>query len=163
MRASTTDWAIAPVPPDHPDAAAVLRRYTADVAGRYYGRPATEEEVDAAIAGDPSDDLAPPDGLFLLARGRDGVAGCVGVRRVDAGTAELRRLFVSAEARGSGCGSALVAAAEQAARGLGAATIRLDTRRDLVEARSLYARRGYTEVPPFNDGPYADHWYAKRL
>jgi 4-hydroxy-4-methyl-2-oxoglutarate aldolase len=42
-------------------------------------------------------------------------------------------------------------------------TLRLDTRADLTEARRLYTRHGYREVAPFNDGPYADHWFAKTL
>lgn len=34
---------------------------------------------------------------------------------------------------------------------------------DLVEARRLYSRHGYLEVAPFNDEPYAEHWFAKHL
>jgi ribosomal protein S18 acetylase RimI-like enzyme len=56
-----------------------------------------------------------------------------------------------------------VAAAERAARELGAARIVLDTRGDLVEARALYARLGYTETGPHNADPYAEHWFAKAL
>jgi hypothetical protein len=41
--------------------------------------------------------------------------------------------------------------------------MRLDTRGDLTEARALYARLGYDEVEPFNDGPYAEHWFEKAL
>ena len=41
------------------------------------------------------------------------------------------------------------------------ATLRLDTRRDLVEAHQLSARHGYTEVRPFSHGPYSDHWFVK--
>jgi len=33
----------------------------------------------------------------------------------------------------------------------------------LVEARRLYARLGYREVPPFNAGQYAEHWFEKTL
>ncbi|HEY8981257.1 MAG TPA: GNAT family N-acetyltransferase, partial [Streptomyces sp.] len=39
----------------------------------------------------------------------------------------------------------------------------LDTRADLVEARALYARLGYTETAPHNDDKYADHWFTKPL
>ena len=45
----------------------------------------------------------------------------------------------------------------------GVTTLRLDTRRDLTEARRLYARHGYREVPPFSHGPYADHWVEKTV
>jgi hypothetical protein len=41
--------------------------------------------------------------------------------------------------------------------------VQLDTNRTLVEARALYQRNGYREVPAYNDNPYADHWFAKRL
>ncbi len=72
-------------------------------------------------------------------------------------------MFVDPVARGTGGGAALLAAAEEAAVSLGASAIRLDTRADLVEARALYARHGYREVPPFNDDRYAEHWFGKRL
>jgi hypothetical protein len=56
-----------------------------------------------------------------------------------------------------------VAAAEEAARVLGARRLILDTRGDLVEARALYARLGYTETGPHNDDIYAEHWFRKDL
>ena len=57
----------------------------------------------------------------------------------------------------------LLAELERAAVDAGLTTARLDTRKDLVEARRLYARHGYVEVPAFNDSPYADHWFGKSL
>lgn len=47
--------------------------------------------------------------------------------------------------------------------GAGRSRLRLDTRGDLVEARRLYERLGYREVPPFNAGRYAEHWLEKTL
>ncbi|MCO5967196.1 GNAT family N-acetyltransferase [Actinoallomurus soli] len=149
-------WAIGAEPVG---TAGLLRTYFTDVASRYYGRPATEAEVDAAMAEDPSDDLA----CFLVGR-YDGVpSGCVGVRLIAPGVAELTRLYVLPAARRTGGGRALLEAAESAAVRLGARTMRLDTRRDLVEARALYAAAGYEEIEPYNDGPYADHWFEKHL
>ncbi|MFD1149063.1 GNAT family N-acetyltransferase [Saccharothrix hoggarensis] len=154
-----TSWTVQPEPVDSPTAVAVIRTYLADIIARYYGRPATPEEIDQAISDDPTDDLA----AFFVGR-RDGVVrGCVGFRMVGAETAELKRMFVDPEARGTGGGAALLAAAERAAVSFGAASVRLDTRADLVEARALYARHGYREVSPFNDDRYADHWFEKRL
>jgi ribosomal protein S18 acetylase RimI-like enzyme len=57
----------------------------------------------------------------------------------------------------------LLTAVEQHARAAGAQAIRLDTRADLVEARALYARHGYVEIPAYSHGPYAEHWFEKRL
>lgn len=53
--------------------------------------------------------------------------------------------------------------AAASARAAGVHTVRLDTRSDLVEARALYARHGYAEIPCYTDSPYADHCFAKRL
>lgn len=39
----------------------------------------------------------------------------------------------------------------------------LNTRLDLIEARSLYARHGYTEIPAYCTGPYKEIWYGKEL
>ncbi|WP_305070623.1 GNAT family N-acetyltransferase [Micromonospora tarensis] len=90
------------------------------------------------------------------------MAGCAGLRwRPD--FAELTRVFVRPAHRGVGGGAALLAAVEQAARAAGAYRIRLDTRHDLVEARALYARHGYVEIPAYSRGPYAEHWFEKQL
>lgn len=34
---------------------------------------------------------------------------------------------------------------------------------DLVEARALYAALGYEEVPAFDSGRHAEHWFAESL
>ncbi|MEU4669048.1 GNAT family N-acetyltransferase [Amycolatopsis sp. NPDC023774] len=160
----TENWTISPIAVDHFDARAILREYLTDVASRYWGRPATEAEVDEALADAPSTDLVPPTGAFLVARLPDGtVAGCAGTRVVRPGLNELTKVYVRPAHRGRGGGARLVAAAEEAARSLGAEVLRLDTRHDLVEARALYARTGYTEVEPFNDDKYAEHWFSKTL
>jgi L-amino acid N-acyltransferase YncA len=64
-------------------------------------------------------------------------------------------------ARRRGLGSRLLDELETRARDHQVTTLRLDTRRDLVEARQLYAHHGYTEVRPFSRGPYSDHWFVK--
>ncbi|MDA2814931.1 GNAT family N-acetyltransferase [Nocardiopsis sp. RSe5-2] len=163
-----TNWDITPADVHGPEAAAVLREYYRDIVGRYYGREATEAEIDAAMAEDPSGSLVPPDGLFLVARAPDrpsaGPLGCVGLHWFGGGkVAEIKRLFVAPAARGLGGGVRLLEAIEKAAKEGGATLARLDTRSDLVEARRLYAANGYEEVAPFNEGPYAEHWFAKQL
>ncbi|WP_308258292.1 GNAT family N-acetyltransferase [Saccharothrix obliqua] len=154
-----TTWTVQPAPPDGPVARRLVRTYLTDIIGRYHGRPATPAEVDQAIADDPTDDLR----AFFVGALAGVPAGCAGFRLVTSETAELKRLFVHSDARGTGGGAALLAAVEEAAVSVGASAIRLDTRADLVEARALYARHGYREVPPFNSDRYADHWFEKRL
>ncbi|MFD6640080.1 GNAT family N-acetyltransferase [Micromonospora chalcea] len=85
-----TGWSTGVARPDEPDAVLLLREYMAEMVRRWYGRPERPGEVDAALAEDPSDDLAPPTGLLVLAR-RDGrLAGCAGLRW-QPGWAELTR------------------------------------------------------------------------
>jgi GNAT superfamily N-acetyltransferase len=157
------EWTITEVPVEHPDAVAVMREYMDEVASRYYGRPITEAELTRYVAEEPGADLVAPTGAFLVGR-RDGVvAGCAGTRVVAPGVSELTKVFVKPAHRGTGGGPALVAAAEDAARRLGSGLMRLDTRHDLVEARALYTKTGYAEVEPFNNGQFAEHWFAKAL
>lgn len=151
------------VAPDASDASQILRCYVDDVASRYYGRQATDEEIDASLREDPSMDLAPPSGLFLVARQHDVVLGCAGLRLLPKGVGEVKRLFVAPAARGCGLGARLMAELERVACGRGLSVLRLDTRHDLVESRRLYATLGYEEVTAFNDGRYAEHWLAKPL
>ena len=141
----------------------VLREYMSDVASRYYGRPATREEVDAALRDDPSDDLVPPRGALVVAVEDGAVLGCAGLRLLPDGVATVTRVYVAPAARRRGLGASLVTEVERLAREHGARTLRLDTRADLVEARRLYSRLGFGEVPAFNRGRYAEHWFAKTL
>ena len=134
-----------------------------DVVTRYWQRPATCEDVERALRQDPNDDVAPPAGLFVLAVADREPIGCGGVRFHDDGVAELCRVWVVRAMRRHGIGTRIVARLEQEAVTRGQTCMRLDTRRDLIEARALYARLGYREVPPFNDAPYADQWFEKQL
>ncbi|MER7834408.1 GNAT family N-acetyltransferase [Streptomyces sp. NPDC096040] len=162
-----TAWTIAPEHPGSPVAAALWRAYYTEVSDRWYlrheGRRTDPAELEREIAARPGSELAPPTGRLLVARYDGAPAGSAGVRLLDAATAELTRVFVHEGLRGRGGAALLVAAAEDTARTLGAGRIVLDTRTDLVEARALYARLGYTETEPHNDDIYAEHWFRKEL
>ncbi|MGW2489105.1 GNAT family N-acetyltransferase [Streptomyces sp. NPDC001606] len=160
-------WTIAPEPYDSPTAAALWRAYYTEVSDRWYllheGRRTDPAELEREIAAETGAHLAPPGGQLLVGR-YDGIpAGSAGVRLLTPDTAELTRVFVAEDRRGTGGAALLVAAAEEAARALGARRIVLDTRSDLREARALYARLGYTETAPHNAEPYAEHWFCKEL
>jgi GNAT superfamily N-acetyltransferase len=152
----------------------LLRAYYVEVSDRWYrlqdGRDSTPEEIETGFPRMRSDDLTAPTGAFIVARraGDDAaLGGCVGVRltRDAAGSrvAELRRMYVRPELRGAGLGTALLLCAEEVARVWGVTSMRLDTRLDLLEARGLYERQGWVEVPAFSDVFYAEVWLGKRL
>ncbi|WP_030143959.1 GNAT family N-acetyltransferase [Oerskovia turbata] len=163
-------WQVAEHPVHAPDSRAILFRYYTEVSDRFYGHATPPDDLAAGFAAQDDSGLAAPDGSFHLAwaDGGDGpvAVGCAGVELAPDATeptAELRRVFVEPAFRGRGVASALLGAAEAAARDLGAVVVRLDTRHDLVEALALYARRGYVDVPAFNEDRYAQRWLALRL
>ncbi|MET9692024.1 GNAT family N-acetyltransferase [Streptomyces sp. NPDC006514] len=162
-RTPTLSWTVTPESFATRDATALRRAYYAEVAGRYWNRQVTEAEIDQGLLDFPDDGLTPPTGRFVVGRLDGEPLACGGIRLLDPRTAELTRVYVDRRARGTGGGAALLKALEAQGRALGAERVRLDTRSDLVEARALYARHGYAEIPAYNSGPYADHWFEKRL
>jgi GNAT superfamily N-acetyltransferase len=158
-----TSWTFGPEPFDTADATALRRAYYAEVAGRYWKRPATAAEVDDGLRGDGVEQLAPPTGAFVVGRRAGTAAACGGVLLLDAERAELTRVFVRPAHRRTGGAPLLLAALEDAARALGARRMVLNTRLDLTEARALYAGCGYREIPAYCTGPYMEVWYGKEL
>ncbi|MEV0305217.1 GNAT family N-acetyltransferase [Streptomyces prasinus] len=160
-------WTVRPELPGSPVATALWRAYYTEVSDRWYllheGRRTDPGELEREIAAESGDDLVPPRGRLLVAWYGGEAAGSAGVRLLDGTTAELTRVFLHPGMRGRGGAALLVRAAEDAARASGATRLVLDTRGDLVEARALYARLGFTETEPHNGGPFAEHWFTKLL
>ncbi|WP_128980111.1 GNAT family N-acetyltransferase [Streptomyces roseicoloratus] len=156
-------WSFSPERVDTPDATALRRDYYGDVAGRYFRRVLTEDEYDQQMIDEGLDLLAPPAGAFLVGRHEGKPAACGGVVLLDAERAELTRVFIRPAFRGTGGANLLLSGLEDAARALGARRTVLNTRLDLVEARSLYTRNGYAEIPAYCTGPYMEIWYGKDL
>ena len=102
----------------------------------------TFERLEEELAGLPGK-YAPPGGALLLAM-RDGTsAGCVGLRRFDAGTGELKRLYVRPAARGLNLGQRLVDAVLAEARRLGYRRIILDSHISMTKAHAIYEASGF--------------------
>jgi GNAT superfamily N-acetyltransferase len=103
-----------------------------------------------------------PRGAFLVAM-LDGLPlGCVGLKGGGA-YAEVKRLWVAPSARGFALAKRLMSAVEDAAHDLSIRTLRLDTNSALPEAIQLYRSTGWTEIDRFNDDPYPDIFFEKRL
>lgn len=96
------------------------------------------------------EDYLPPRGCTVLARDDDGrLVGCGMLKALGEGKGELKRLFVTPEARGTGLGRRLVEARIEAARDIGLTELMVDTLSVNVEMRGLYAKMGFEEIPPF--------------
>jgi|SRR5262245_23535086 len=115
-----------------------------------------------SIAATP-EQLRPPSGLFVVATLQGAPVGCGALKFHGRRPAELKRMWVAPRTRGLGVGRRLLTELERLARDHRVRTIRLETNRSLTEAIALYRSAGYREVPPFNEEPYAHHWFAKRL
>jgi GNAT superfamily N-acetyltransferase len=110
----------------------------------------------------PSELRAPGGAYYVGFEGPDAVAGG-GLRRLDDGTAEIKRMYVRPEARSRGLAAALLRTLEDAARAMGYTAARLDTGPKQVTAQRLYRAAGYAEITPYNDNPFACFWGEKRL
>lgn len=119
---------------DDPVAVALVDELQADLTVRYGGPDPVETGVE---------EFWPPRGVFLVAWLDSRPVGCAGLKEVDTGVAELKRLYVAPSARGHGVARALLAAVEEHARAAGAARIRLITGEAQPEAVSLYASTGW--------------------
>ena len=104
----------------------------------------------------------PPGGCLLLARVGTETVGCVGVRPLEPGVAELKRLYVRPGGRARGTGRALVQAALDWARTAGYQRIRLDTLETMADAQRLYRKLGFNPCEPFGDHPVPGTLFLER-
>jgi GNAT superfamily N-acetyltransferase len=80
-------------------------------------------------------------------------AGCVGLRRIDPATAEVKRLYVRPAHRGKGLGRELLERAIREAKTRGYRRVVLDTLPTMSEARELYKAFRFQEIPPYLPAP----------
>jgi DNA-binding MarR family transcriptional regulator/GNAT superfamily N-acetyltransferase len=135
-----------------------IRSYFSELDSRFDG--GFDPGLSASTA---PEELVEPAGLLLLAHLRGEPIGCGALRFHGAETADVKRMWVAAGARGLGVGRRILLELEHLAREHGVIVLQLDTNSRLGEAINLYRSVGYHEVPAFNDEPYAHHWFEKRL
>jgi GNAT superfamily N-acetyltransferase len=142
--------------PDDPAARALLAEFARE-SEELYGQ--VFEGVAAPQDTIVRDGLAPPHGRLLVI---DGVA-CGGLRRLDAHTAEVKRMYVRPEHRRKGHARHLLAALERAARELGYKRVRLDTGPLQPAAAALYASAGYHSIEAYTEMPPGSLFFEKEL
>jgi DNA-binding MarR family transcriptional regulator/GNAT superfamily N-acetyltransferase len=155
MTASTVE--VRECDPRHPDARFCLQTYYSELAVRF------PDGYDPAISPVADAEMTPPAGLLLVASLHGEPVGCGALIFYPDDVGLVKRMWVAPAVRGLGLGRRLLHELENCARSHDVRLIRLETKDVLTEAIRMYRSSGYREVAPFNDEPYADHWFEKSL
>jgi putative acetyltransferase len=94
---------------------------------------------------------APPEGLLLLATWSGETVACGGLRKLDEGVCEMKRLYLRPAYRGKGIGRALAVSLLEGARSLRYQKVRLVTMPFMAEAIGLYRSLGFADCAPFRE------------
>ena len=143
--------------PRHPDARFCLQTYYSELAVRF------RDGYDPAVSPVADAGMTPPVGLLLVASLHGDPVGCGALIFYPDAIGLVKRMWVARAVRGLGLGRRLLYELEERARAQGVRLMRLETKDELAEAVQMYRTSGYIEVNPFNDEPYADHWFEKPL
>lgn len=147
-----------PRDPRDPDARYCLNAYFEELSRRFDTGFDPAQSLPATDA-----DLTPPAGLLLVATLHSEPVGCIALKLHGDRPAEVKRMWVASDVRGLGLGRRLLSMVEDYAARHAVSVLRLETNATLKEAVTLYRSAGYLEVAPFNDEPFAHHWFEKRL
>jgi DNA-binding MarR family transcriptional regulator/GNAT superfamily N-acetyltransferase len=153
--ASTVE--VAQCDPRHRDARMCLETYYSELKVRF------RDGYDPTRSPIPDDEMTPPAGLLLVASLHGQPVGCGALIFYPDDVGLVKRMWVAPSVRGLGLGRRLLFELEDRGRRHGVRLMRLETKDELAEAVQMYRTSGYREVVPFNDEPYADHWFEKPL
>jgi ribosomal protein S18 acetylase RimI-like enzyme len=144
---SMFDLCFASAPADLEQARILFREYAENV-----DAPCCFATFNDEVAGLPGE-YAPPAGRLLVARKDSAAAGCVAMRRLDASSGEMKRLFVRKAFRRDRLGRTLAKLVIAAAREQRYQRLLLDTLPKMHEAIALYQSLGFVERGPYSDDP----------
>jgi GNAT superfamily N-acetyltransferase len=136
--------AIAVEPFDSPDARRLVTALDAHLAGRYEPDQMFGPHLKA-------EHVAPGIGTFVIAREDGKAVGCGALRRRDATTVEVKRMYVEPELRGRGVARQILDHLESTARTMGAERLVLETGIHQQEAIGLYRGAGFTLIDCFDE------------
>jgi len=102
---------------------------------------------------------ARPDGRLFLSMVDGQAAGCIALRRFDAVTGEVKRMWVRPAFRGHGIARALLARLVEEARSVPYQRLVLDTLGHMKEAIALYRAAGFRDIPPYYVNPLPNPVY----
>jgi GNAT superfamily N-acetyltransferase len=109
------------------------------------------------------DAFSGPGAAWLVLYDGDTPVACGGLRPVEPGVGEIKRMFVTRRARRQGLASRMLTELERIARDAGQTRIRLLTTELLPEAIELYRKTGYAIVSSHVEDGHQDYWMEKTL
>jgi putative acetyltransferase len=139
FRMSNPSLTVAPEPFDSGDSRRLIAALDAELGALYppeqrFGPNFKAEQIEGGR------------GTFLIARDGEVAVGCGAIRFLDATTAEVKRMYVDGDRRGTGAGRAILASLEAVARDLGVRRLVLETGVYQHAAIALYTRAGFSQV-----------------
>jgi putative acetyltransferase len=100
-------------------------------------------------------EYAPPSGRLFLAEFEGKPAGCIALKKKDAESCEMKRLYLREICRGKGVGRALAERLIAEARVIGYKRMVLDTiEHKMIAAVGLYRSLGFVARTPYYDNPH---------
>ncbi len=102
---------------------------------------------------------ARPNGRLFIARSEMEAIGCIALRPLQHGDAEMKRLYVRSSARARGLGQLLVNVLIEAARTIGYKRVLLDTLPAMASAQALYRSLGFVEIEAYCYNPVSGARY----
>jgi len=127
-----------------PTAQTLIEALNTELSARYPEQGACHFRLDAH-------EVADGQGAFLIAFRAGTPVGCGAVRRIDAQTGEVKRMYVVPKERGRGVGRVILNALEAEARALRISRLVLETGIRQTEALALYQRGGFMRIAPFGE------------
>lgn len=137
---------------DHDELAGILADYLGPVVETMRTEAGVDVDVDALVQATMGNIAAylPPDGRLFLARDAgQNLVGTIFLKQIRSDAAEIKRLYVRPEARGTGLGRRLSEAAIAEARAMGMRSVLIDTGIWLTAAQALYRSMGFREIPRY--------------
>lgn len=119
------------------------------------------QHYDAEIA-DLEAKYGRPKGRLYLALINGEAAGCIGLRQLQDGVCEMKRLYVRPAFRGHGLAKLLTRQVLTDAKEIGYHTMLLDTLPFLQQAIALYKDLGFCETECYNDSPVKTTIFMKK-
>jgi GNAT superfamily N-acetyltransferase len=144
--------------PDGPAARALWEEYMALVRERAGPEFEPTERIFGTV-----DAFRGPKGAWLVLYEDGAPVACAGLRELEPGVAEIKRMFVTPKARGRGHARRLLVELERQAREFGQRRMRLFTTDMLHEAMALYAAEGYAIRSEHPLDGRSEYWLEKPL